>query len=98
MENESNQTVRQQIVALLEESECSVRDISKAISVREKEIFGHLEHIHLSMKSRKEKLHVSPYHCQLCGFVFENRKKFTRPGRCPKCKKGRIEAATYHIS
>ena len=97
MENESNQTVRQQIVSLLEESECSVKDISKNIGVREKDIFDHLTHIHLSMKNRKEKLHISPYTCQLCGFTFENRKKFNRPSRCPKCKKSRIDAALYSI-
>jgi hypothetical protein len=97
MEHLPEKTIRQQIIDLLEKGDHSVRDISKAIGVREKEIFGHLEHIHLSMKNRREKLRISPYSCQACGFVFENRKKFTRPSRCPQCKKARIDAAMYHI-
>lgn len=97
MEHEPEKTIRQQIIDLLEKGDHSVRDISKAIGVREKEIFGHLEHIHLSMKNRREKLRISPYSCQACGFIFENRKKFTRPSRCPQCKKARIDAAMYHI-
>lgn len=98
MEHEPEKTIRQQIIEILEKSEYSVRDISKAIGVRERDVFGHLEHIHLSIKNRKEKLHIKPYQCQACGFVFENRTKFTRPSKCPKCKKARIEAAIYCIS
>ncbi len=94
---EKNQTIRQKIIALLEESSMTVRDLSKALSVREKDIFDHFEHIHRSLKNQKKKLHIEPYQCQLCDFVFENRKKFTRPGRCPKCKGGSIEPAIYRI-
>ena len=91
------QTVRQKMISLLEENNMNARDLSKALRVSEKDIFDHFGHIHRSLKGKKKKLRVAPYQCQLCDFVFENRKKFSRPGRCPKCKGGSIEAASYRI-
>lgn len=91
------QTTRQKMISLLEENRMSVRDLSKTLSVREKDIFDHFEHISRSLKRKKKKLCIDPYQCQLCDFIFENRKKFSRPGRCPKCKGGSIEAAVYWI-
>jgi predicted Zn-ribbon and HTH transcriptional regulator len=32
-----------------------------------------------------------------CGHVFEERKRFTRPGRCPCCKKSHIETPMYRV-
>ncbi len=97
MKVEKNQTIRQKMISLLEESHMSVRDLSKTLSVREKDIFDHFEHINRSLKSRKKKLRINPYQCQLCDFVFKDRKKFSRPGRCPQCKGGSIEPAIYWI-
>ena len=91
------ETIRRQIITLLQEQEMNARELSQAVKIQEKEVYTHLSHIDLSVKARKMRLVVQPFQCQLCDFVFENRKRFTPPGRCPQCKKGHIEAATYRI-
>lgn len=91
------QTIRQHIISLLEENEMSAKELSQSVKVREKEVYDHLFHIQRSLKGKKKKLHVNPYQCLGCNYIFENRKRLTCPGRCPNCKQSRIEAATYQI-
>jgi predicted Zn-ribbon and HTH transcriptional regulator len=91
------QTLRQQLIALLEENEMTARDISRELKIQEKEVFEHLSHIRQTLKNRKKTLLIIPFQCMTCNFTFKDRKRLTRPGRCPKCKQGRIEAARYRI-
>jgi len=91
------QTLRQQLITLLEKNEMTARDISKELKIREKEVFGHLSHIRQTLKNRKQTLLIIPFQCMVCDFTFKDRKRLTRPGRCPKCKQGHIEAAKYRI-
>lgn len=91
-------TVRQQIISLLCAEELTVRDLSQALSISEKEVIGHLSHIERSIRSQGKKLEEIPYKCLSCGFVFEKRTRFTKPGRCPKCKNSHIQTARYHIT
>ncbi len=90
-------TIRQQLISLLEQNALSARDISQELRIREKEVYEHLEHINRSVKSQKKKLHVDPFRCMSCDFTFKDRKRLTRPGRCPKCKNERIDAALFSI-
>lgn len=90
-------TVRQQIIALLEEEDLNALDISQSLSIREKEVYEHLAHIKRSLAAQKKKLLISPYQCLACGYLFKERSRFNRPGRCPHCKGGHIRMATYHI-
>lgn len=90
-------TVRQQIIGLLRDGPAGVRDISQALGLAEKEIYDHLAHIDRSLAAHGEKLLVSPYRCGGCGYLFEQRRKLTRPGRCPQCKLSHILPATYEI-
>ena len=90
-------TIRQQIIDLLVEEELDVRDISQAVSVREKEVYDHLEHIARTLGAQKAKLIITPYACLSCGYEFKDRKRFSRPGRCPECKNSHIEAASYRV-
>lgn len=96
-ERAHQQTIRQQIIELLRDSVMSVREMSQEISLPEKEIYEHLNHIHRSISVHGGKLIVAPYQCADCGYVFLDRKKLTKPGRCPKCKKSHIQPAMYHI-
>ena len=91
------QTIRQQIIDLLEEQQMNARDLSQAISIMEKEVYQHLEHINHSLKAQKKKFLIEPCECLACGYVFDSRKKWSKPGRCPKCKKGHIRQAEYRI-
>jgi hypothetical protein len=90
-------TIRQQIIALLQGEDVNALEISQLLSIREKEVYEHLDHINRTLSSQGKKLLVRPYACLKCGFSFKDRHRFTRPGRCPRCKGGHIGMASYHI-
>lgn len=90
-------TIRQQIIAFLEQEALDAHTLSGLVGIREKEVYPHLEHIRKSLKARGQALAITPYHCRLCGFTFKDRKKLHAPGRCPQCKQGSIEPALFTI-
>ena len=90
-------TIRQQIIDLLLEQEMNARDISQTLSIMEKEVYPHLEHIDLTLARQNKKLLIIPCKCLSCGFTFEERKRWSKPGRCPVCKKGHITQVGYRI-
>jgi len=79
------------------QQEMTLREISRAAGIPEKEVIGHLEHIRNSVKADNMKLIVHPCACISCGFVFKDRRRFSRPGRCPKCRGERIDGAIFFI-
>jgi transcriptional regulator len=91
------ETVRQQIIGLLSEEEMSAIDLSQELGIREKEVYEHLPHIARSVAARGKELVICPSLCLKCGYVFKNRKRFTRPGRCPQCKETHLQRPTYEI-
>ena len=91
------QTIRQEIINLLSASPMTLRDISQALSIAEKEAAGHLPSVEKTVRTKGRKLKVAPYHCQKCGFEFRSRKNFKKPGKCPDCKQGRIAPAEFRI-
>jgi predicted Zn-ribbon and HTH transcriptional regulator len=90
-------TTRQQMIALLSKGECRARDLSQMLGIREKEVYAHLSHIERSVVSQKKRLLIIPSMCVSCGYVFDRRKRFTKPGRCPNCKSERIQEPTYQV-
>ena len=97
MVDERNQTIRQEIVNKLENNALTVRDISQSVGILEKDVYHHLAFIEKSIKHRNKRIHLEPYYCMNCGFQFNNRKTFKRPGKCPECRNSRIAPAVYHI-
>ncbi len=91
-------TLRQKIKILLSEAEMSAREISGKMGISEKDVYAHLSHIARSVASQDKKIVITPASCLACGFVFEDRKRFTRPGRCPHCKKSHIQSPRFRIS
>lgn len=73
-------------------------DISQEVGISEKEVHGHMSHIAKSILAQGCKLTITPSVCLACGFTFGQRRRFTRPGRCPKCRSGRITRPTFHIN
>jgi len=71
--------------------------LSQELGIREKEVYEHLPHIARSVASQGRALVVAWPRCLKCGFVFKERTRFTRPGRCPKCRATHIESPTYAI-
>lgn len=95
---EQRQTVRRRMIDLLQESEMTARDLSQALGIREKEVYDHLGHIARTVAARGGRLTVLPVICLACGWVFEERTRFTRPSRCPRCKESRLETPVYRLS
>ena len=92
------QTIRQKIIDLLSRQEMGVRQLSGQVGIQEKEVIEHLSHIARSLAVRGKKLTIRPAECLLCGFVFEKRQRFTRPGRCPRCKKSHLQSPGFYIA
>lgn len=90
-------TIRQQIIDLLTEKSYDVRELSQALRISEKEVASHLPHVNKSVASQKRKLQVIPATCAECGFTFKDRKRLTKPSRCPKCKSQRIQSPRYRV-
>ena len=90
-------TIRQKIISLLNEAELSAREISGEVGISEKEVVEHLDHIARSVAAQNKKVIISPAVWLGCDYVFEDRKRFTRPGRCPRCKKSHIQSPRFYI-
>lgn len=92
----ASETVRRQIIAELETRTMTARDLSQALRVTEKEILGHLEHAAKSVRPPK-RLIIEPALCHRCRFTFRDRRKLTRPSRCPQCRHEGISPPAFRI-
>jgi len=96
-EENADRTVRQDMIALLQTEACSLRDVSQALHISEKEVGDHLAHIRRSLSRSGRSLKIDPAGCLACGFVFKERQRFSRPGRCPRCRATRISMPRFSI-
>lgn len=94
---ERGETVRQALRAALERDDWTARDLSAEVSVREREVIAHLEHLARSLPREGAALVVEPARCLACGFAFRKRDRLAAPGRCPKCRSERIEPPRFHV-
>ena len=85
------------MIALLSDRDMGARELSQTMGIREKEVYEHLSHIARSVAAQGKRLIIRPFRCLLCGYVFEDRKRFTRPGRCPHCKRAHLESPMYRV-
>ena len=90
-------TVRQRIFELLCRRELTALELSGMLGVREKEIYQHLDHVARSALAAKMKLLVNPSQCLKCGYLFRDRKRFTRPGRCPVCRNSHLTEPGFRV-
>ena len=95
---EKDESIRQKIRIMLAEGKVSAKEISMAVGIREKDVFGHLEHIQQSCRRGKEQLAIIPPVCKGCGFVFKKRTRLTKPGKCPICRGSTIEEPLYYLA
>ena len=94
---ENRKTNRQQIIDCLRRKDMSANEISRTLGIREKEVAEHLNHIRRSVAAKGNTLVIRPFECRSCGYQFKNRKRYTRPGRCPKCKDTHLETPVFRI-
>ncbi len=91
-------TLRQQMMTVLKEGEWDVRGLSQRLGISEKEVMAHLGHVQRTLAAAGAHLEIRPSHCRACGFVFEGRRRFTRPGRCPRCRQTRIAPPVFQVA
>ena len=72
-------------------------DLSQALGIREREVYPHLEHVARSAGGQQKRLVLIPPVCLNCGFRFPERRRLTRPGRCPKCRATHLERPRYRV-
>lgn len=92
----ANETRRQRILSELERGTFTARDLSKLLRISEKEVVAHMEHVSRSLKLPK-RLIVDPSICHRCGFTFSDRRRFSSPGRCPKCRHEGIQPPSFRV-
>lgn len=90
-------TLRHEIIRLLEADAMSARDISMAVHVAEREIYDHLEHIRRTLHAAGDRLEVTPAECKKCGFLFHSRDRLTKPGKCPQCRHEAIHEPLFRV-
>ena len=91
------ETLRQRITVLLTGSERSAAELAAALGIKEKEVCDHLVHISRSLAAAGKKLDMHPSSCRRCGYVFKDRRRFTCPSRCPRCKSTYLDAPLFQI-
>jgi len=91
------QSVRQSMIEELKGSWCSARDLSGRLSIPEKEVVRHLEHVARTLARQGRFLARQPPVCKGCGYVFRKRGKFHKPGKCPRCRHTAIEPPLFKV-
>jgi predicted Zn-ribbon and HTH transcriptional regulator len=92
------QTLRRKIIALLSDREMDARGLSEELRIKEKEVYEHLIHVERSVQAAGGQFILTPSECLLCGYVFEGRRRLTRPGRCPKCRRSKLQNPSFRIA
>jgi predicted Zn-ribbon and HTH transcriptional regulator len=92
------ETIRAAIAAEIRGAPLSARELSERLGVSEREIGPHMQHLARSVRARGERLVLEPPRCLGCGFVFEDRGRPTKPGRCPDCRATRIAPPRFSIA
>jgi predicted Zn-ribbon and HTH transcriptional regulator len=75
----------------------TARDLSSLLSITERDVISHLEHLQRSLQQQGVRLMVEPAECQACEFRFERRKRLSRPGACPRCRSTWIAPPVFRI-
>jgi hypothetical protein len=89
---ERSETVRQEIIRLLDGQALPVGAISKEVGKSQKEVSEHLDQI-----ARSGRLTIIPAGCGDCGFVFKDRTRSKKPGKCPVCRSTRINQPMFTV-
>ncbi len=95
---ERDATGTQALLAALNDEYQTLKELSAAARLSEKELPDLLEKLRRSLSHRGQRLESLPALCQSCGFKFDERKTAKRPSRCPNCKSERISPPRFRLS
>ena len=90
-------TARQALRGALDGEPRTARELSALVSLTEKEVILHLEHLGRSLEAEGKPLGVLPARCVRCGYEFRSRERLGRPGRCPACKSERVQPPRFFL-
>jgi transcriptional regulator len=91
-------TTRQKIITLLTGDAQTALGLSQTLKIREKEVYDHLSHIRRSLVAQQKRLRIEPAQCLECGYVFQDRSRLTKPGKCPRCRGTHIQDPRYRVA
>jgi len=94
---ERTETHREALHAALRHGPRSARELSAEVGLTERDVLAHLGHLDRSLDHTGERLDVEPSRCLACDYVFEDRTRLTKPGRCPRCRGTRIAQPRFAI-
>ena len=93
-----HQTPRQRMIELLIGTRLATHQLAQMLGIPERPVEDHLEHVVKSIAHDKTRRFIlEPPRCQDCEFVFHDRRRLTRPSRCPQCHSEDIAAPRYGI-
>ncbi len=87
-------TIRQALKELLQEEALSALELSQRLSIPEKEVYEHLEHL-ARAPGHGRRGRLTPASCRKCGFTFTKRQRLTTPSRCPVCRHESIKSPRF---
>ncbi len=97
-EERTPQTVRQRIMRELEGTFRTSRQLAGLLGISEKKIEEHLPYIVKSLAHKKwQTFLIDPATCLDCQFNFRDRRRLTKPSRCPQCRSEAITAPQFGI-
>jgi predicted Zn-ribbon and HTH transcriptional regulator len=74
------------------------RQLADMLGIAERRVEEHLSHIVKSVAhDRTRRFVLEPPACADCNFIFHDRRRLTRPSRCPKCHSEAISEPRYSI-
>ncbi len=94
----AERTPRQRILDLIAGTRLSSHQLAQLVGIPERQVEEHLEHVVKTVaRDRTRRFILEPSTCQDCDFVFKDRRRLTRPSRCPRCHSEGITAPRYGI-
>jgi hypothetical protein len=79
------QTPRQRIIELITGTRLASHQLAQMLGIPERQVEEHLSHVVKSVaRDPSRRFILEPSGCPDCGFLFRDRTRLTRPGRCPK--------------
>jgi predicted Zn-ribbon and HTH transcriptional regulator len=91
-------TPRRRIIDLITGTRLSSYQLAQMLGIRERQVEDHLAHVVKTIaRDKTRRFILDPARCQDCDFVFRDRRRLTRPSRCPHCRSEDITAPRYGI-
>ncbi|MHA2294702.1 MAG: transcriptional regulator [Candidatus Hodarchaeales archaeon] len=90
-------TRREEMIKLLKERSMALSELASFFEMTPKDVARDLAHVDRTIRRSGNRFYQQPAQCLSCEYIFKNRKRFTKPHKCPKCYSTYIEEAKFKI-